>query len=104
MIKIGDIKAAAQAADEGYTGAHPRDSNNWRANEAFCLACKPKVVLALCEAVEAANEVERLKSLPMRVPTAASEMARITQATYGIEKRAAAAALRKALEPFTEQK
>lgn len=67
-------------------------------------ACEPSTILTLIDrleraeaVVQAAREVVRLQALPMRVPTATGQMARITEATYGNEKHAAWAALRAAL-------
>lgn len=56
--RIEALKELAQQADEGYSGAHPRDSNNWQANEAFCRACDPSTILKLVAVVEAARRAE----------------------------------------------
>lgn len=103
MIKISDIKAAAQAATPGpwkaggksVSAAETEDrlgmdvrlyggsSDDNRRNARHIAACSPKVVLALCEAVEAAQ----------------AYMESDSQANW-VEF----AAMSKALEPFAEQK
>lgn len=56
--RIAALKELAQRADEGYSGAHPRDSNNWQANEAFCRACDPSTILKLVAVVEKARQAQ----------------------------------------------
>jgi hypothetical protein len=51
-----DLRKLAELADEGYAGAHPRDSNNWKANEAFCRAATPARILVLIDAAVTATE------------------------------------------------
>ncbi|MBA3773847.1 MAG: hypothetical protein H0X13_15555 [Ramlibacter sp.] len=52
-----ELRKLAEAADEGYSGAHLRDSNNWKANEAFCRACSPKRILKLLDVADKARAV-----------------------------------------------
>lgn len=54
-MNIDELERLAREADEGYSGAHPRDSNNWKANEAFCYAASPDVMAKLIAVVRAAE-------------------------------------------------
>jgi hypothetical protein len=51
-----------EEAHEGYSGTHPRDSNNWEANRDFCCAFTPKTALALLDVAEKAQAMEKALS------------------------------------------
>jgi hypothetical protein len=55
MMDINKLRELASKADEGYSGTHPRDSNNWEANRDFCCAFTPKTALALLDVAEKAK-------------------------------------------------
>jgi hypothetical protein len=55
MMDINKLRELASKADEGYSGTHPRDSNNWEANRDFCCAFTPKTALALLDVAEKAQ-------------------------------------------------
>jgi hypothetical protein len=57
MTEIDKLEELAKAADEGYPGADARDSNNWKANEAFCYAAKPVTILRLVRVARAAKVI-----------------------------------------------
>lgn len=56
-INLEELKILAEAADQDgqHIYDHPRDSNNWKANEAWIAAANPQTVLALVEMVENLN-------------------------------------------------
>jgi hypothetical protein len=56
MMDINKLRELASKADEGYSGTHPRDSNNWEANRDFCCAFTPATALALLDVAEKARE------------------------------------------------
>jgi hypothetical protein len=61
-LDLDALRAAAEAATQGegqHIYTHPRDDNNWKANEDWHRVCEPAVILALIDRLrkaEAARE------------------------------------------------
>jgi hypothetical protein len=64
----------------------------------FIEACDPGTVLMLVRVARAAQEIQRLRALPLRMPEGGNLVARVRHAEYAEEKQAAWDALRAALE------
>lgn len=64
----------------------------------FIAACDPETVLRLVRVARAAQEIQRLRALPLRMPEGGNLVARVRHAEYAKEKQAAFNDLRAALE------
>ena len=61
-------------------------------------ACDPETILRLVRVARAAQEIQRIRALPLRMPDGSHLVARVRHAEYAEEKHAAWDALRAALE------
>ena len=61
-------------------------------------ACDPGTILRLVRVARAAQEIQRIRALPLRMPEGGNLVARVRHAEYAEEKHAAWDALRAALE------